>query len=110
MHKIEISLLVEKYISDTDSVENILETPILIAAIETKFPAHEDSINRLYDMTVTEDQKLWIGGNNRELKLYDLQGHLHRTVTNTYNGYHICMYNEQLMFSDRNGQNGQKDI
>nr|XP_022328624.1 uncharacterized protein LOC111127648 [Crassostrea virginica] len=35
-------------------------------------------------MAVTDDKKVWMGGQSRELKLFDLHGHLQRTVTITY--------------------------
>nr|XP_022327713.1 uncharacterized protein LOC111127023 [Crassostrea virginica] len=49
---------------------------------------------------VTDDKKVWMGGQSRELKLFDLQGHLHRTVTITCTGFYICLHNKQVVFSD----------
>ena len=51
-------------------------------------------------MAVTDDQKLWMGGQSRELKLFDLQGHLHRTVTITCLGLYISMYRREVVYSD----------
>ncbi|XP_078322982.1 uncharacterized protein LOC144622232 [Crassostrea virginica] len=51
-------------------------------------------------MAVTDDQKVWMGGHSRELKLFDFQGHLHRTVTITCLGMYICMYNKQIVYTD----------
>ena len=63
--------------------------------IDSGFPSA-----RLYDMTVTDDKKVWMGGQSRDLKLFDLQGHLHRTVTITCTGIYISMHNKQVVFSD----------
>ena len=70
------------------------------SVIDTGFPASEKTNSRLYDMAVNDDQKVWVGGDSRELKLFDLQGHLHRTVTTTSLGMYICMYNGQMVYSD----------
>ena len=79
----------------------MLEVPLLSAVMDTGFPSHKDDKNRLYDMAVTDDKKIWMGGESKELKLFDFQGNLHRTVTITYpRGAFICMYNKQVVFSD----------
>nr|XP_022328648.1 uncharacterized protein LOC111127660 [Crassostrea virginica] len=49
---------------------------------------------------IDENKKVWMGGHSRELKLFDLQGHLHRTVTITCTGIYICLHNKQVVFSD----------
>ena len=86
----EISLLIEKkFKPDTGSGRKVLELPSVSSGIDTGFPADEKYNNRLYDMAVTEDQKVWMGGHSRELKLFDLQGHLQRTVTITCRGIYI---------------------
>ena len=72
--------------------------------IDTKFPADEENNNRLYDMAVTDDKKIWTGGANTELKLLDLQGNLIRTVTVSCFGVYICVYNKQLVFVDQDDQ------
>nr|XP_022327880.1 uncharacterized protein LOC111127132 [Crassostrea virginica] len=51
-------------------------------------------------MAVTDHKKVWMGGHSRELKLFDLQGHLHRTVTITCTVIYICLHNKQVVFSD----------
>ena len=79
------------------------------AVIDTGFPAFKGSKNRLYDMAVTDDKKVWMGGESRELKLFDLKGNLHRTVTITYTrGLFICTYNNQVVFSDLNDKTIKK--
>ena len=45
-----------------------------------------------------------MGGESRELKLFDLQGHLHRTVTITCLGMYICMYNKQVVYIDQSNK------
>ncbi|XP_065944193.1 E3 ubiquitin-protein ligase TRIM71-like [Magallana gigas] len=81
----------------------ILEVPTVTSVIDTGFPASETN-NRLYDMAVTDDNKVWMGGQSRELKLFDLQGHLQHTVSITTRGIHLCMYNKQVVYS------GTKDV
>uniref|UniRef100_K1QY23 Tripartite motif-containing protein 45 n=1 Tax=Magallana gigas TaxID=29159 RepID=K1QY23_MAGGI len=77
-----------------------LNVPTVTSVIDTGFPANEEINSRLYDMTVTDDNKVWMGGVSRELKLFDLQGHLHHTVSITGQGRHLCMYNNQVVYSD----------
>nr|XP_034326055.1 E3 ubiquitin-protein ligase TRIM71-like [Crassostrea gigas] len=67
--------------------------------LNTRFPADENN-NGLYDMAVTDDNKVWMGGESRELKLFDLQGHLHHTVSITFLGMYLCVYNKQVVYSD----------
>ena len=104
----KIPLLEKNVIPDPDSGGKVLEVPFVSSVIDTGFPAHEKSNNRLYDMAVTDDQKVWMGGASKELKLFDLQGHLHRTVTITYKGYYICMYNKQVVYTDQNDNTVKK--
>nr|XP_022326512.1 uncharacterized protein LOC111126286 [Crassostrea virginica] len=101
MQEIKINLIGEKFIPDADSKKKVLEVPSVSSIIDTGFPAEKETNNRLFNMAVTDDQKVWMGGASRDLKLFDLQGHLQRTVTITYNGYYFCMFNKQVVFSDR---------
>ncbi|XP_052698103.1 uncharacterized protein LOC128176082 [Crassostrea angulata] len=80
----------------------ILDVPTVTSVIDTGFPASEKSKSRLYDMAVTEDNKVWMGGESRELKLFDLQGHLHHTVniTGINSCLYLCMYNKQVVYTD----------
>ena len=101
MQKKKISLLEKKNEFHTVSDRKMLEVPLVSHVIDTDFPANNDNNNRLYDMAITDDKKVWIGGESNELKLFDLQGNLHRTVTITYpRGMYICMYKKQVVFSD----------
>uniref|UniRef100_A0A8W8I1N9 B box-type domain-containing protein n=1 Tax=Magallana gigas TaxID=29159 RepID=A0A8W8I1N9_MAGGI len=77
----------------------ISEIPTVTFVIDTRFPADENN-NGLYDMAVTDDNKVWMGGESRELKLFDLQGHLHHTVSITFLGMYLCVYNKQVVYSD----------
>ena len=98
-HERKINLLREKiYKPHPNSDRKILEAPSVSSVIDTGFPASMNN-NRLYAMAVTDDQKLWMGGESHELKLFDLQGHLQRTVPITCAGMYICMYNNQVVYS-----------
>ena len=85
---------------DVATDKKILEVPLVSCIIDSGFPSDEKYNARLYDMAVTDDKKVWMGGQSRELKLFDLQGHLHRTVTITCTGFYICLHNKQVVFSD----------
>nr|XP_011452025.2 uncharacterized protein LOC105345538 [Crassostrea gigas] len=78
----------------------ILYVPTITTVIDTGFPASEKYKSRLYGMVVTDDNKVWMGGESTELKLFDLQGHLHHTVSITVLGFYLCMYNKQVVYSD----------
>lgn len=79
--------------------KRLLEVPLVTGVIDTGFPAHEKYASRLYDMAITDDNKVWVGGNGDELKLFDFQGNLHRIVNTTWNGYHLCMYNNKVVYT-----------
>nr|XP_022321032.1 protein wech-like [Crassostrea virginica] len=98
MQERKIPLLQNKSIPDPDSDRRVIEVPSVSSVIDTGFPSSEKN-NRLYDIAVTDDQKVWMGGASKELKLFDLKGHLHRTVTITRPGMYICMYNKQVVYS-----------
>nr|XP_022321336.1 uncharacterized protein LOC111123346 [Crassostrea virginica] len=108
MQERKIPLLEKNVIPDPDSGRKVLEVPSVSSVIDTGFPADEETNNRLLDMAVTDDQKVWMGGASTELKLFDLQGHLHRTVTITWYGMYICILNKQVMFVDRNNNTLKK--
>nr|XP_011439546.2 uncharacterized protein LOC105336787 [Crassostrea gigas]XP_011439547.2 uncharacterized protein LOC105336787 [Crassostrea gigas]XP_011439549.2 uncharacterized protein LOC105336787 [Crassostrea gigas] len=83
------------------SDRRMLDVPTVTCVIDTGFPASEKDQNRLYDMTVTDDNKVWMGGASEELKLFDLQGNLHQTVSITTEGMYLCMYNKQVVYTDK---------
>eukprot|EP00105_Crassostrea_gigas_P021094 XP_011440106.1 PREDICTED: uncharacterized protein LOC105337176 [Crassostrea gigas] len=82
----------------------ILDVPTVTSVIDTGFPADEKYKSRLYDMAVIDDNKVWMGGESTELKLFDLQGHLHHTVNITELGMYLCMYNKQVVYSDQSNK------
>lgn len=47
-------------------------------------------------MSVTDDNKVLMGGYSTELKLFDLLGHLHHTVSISCIGMYLRMYNQQV--------------
>lgn len=95
-----ISFLEKKFKEKCFSGRKILNSPKIISALDTGFPADKVCKNRLYDMAVTDDNKVWMGGHSKELKLFDLQGNLHHTVSITCKGLYLCMYNKQVVYSD----------
>ncbi|XP_078327006.1 uncharacterized protein LOC144623031 [Crassostrea virginica] len=99
MQEIKISLFGKRFTPDPGSERKVLEAPSVSSVIDTGFPADKKYNNRLYRMAVTDDQKVWMAGESRELKLFDLQGHIQRTVTITTLGFFICMYNKQVVYS-----------
>ncbi|XP_052699314.1 uncharacterized protein LOC128176806 [Crassostrea angulata] len=101
MQEKKTSLLENEFKESELSGRRILEGPTVISVIDTGFPADEKNENRLYDMAVTDDNKVWMGGRSTELKLFDLQGHLHHTVSITARGMFICMYNKQVVYIDQ---------
>ena len=86
----------------------MLEIPLVSSIIVSGFPADKEDNNRLYDMAVTDDEKVWMGGHSNELKLFDLQGNLQRTVNISDIGMYICMYNKEVVFSDSNDKTVKK--
>ncbi|XP_078322980.1 uncharacterized protein LOC144622230 [Crassostrea virginica] len=101
MLETKFSKLEKRFIPDPDSGRKVFEAPSVSSVIDTGFPASEEYNNRLYDMVVTDDQKVWIGGASKELKLFDLEGHLHRTITTTNTGMYISMYSKHVVYSDQ---------
>ncbi|XP_065944137.1 B-box type zinc finger protein ncl-1 isoform X1 [Magallana gigas] len=94
--------LLEKNFKENDLPgTRMLEAPTVTSVIDSGFPAYEEYKTRLYDMAVTEDNKVWMGGTSYELKLFDLQGHLHHTVSITDLGLYLCMYNKQVVYIDQ---------
>uniref|UniRef100_A0A8W8I273 B box-type domain-containing protein n=1 Tax=Magallana gigas TaxID=29159 RepID=A0A8W8I273_MAGGI len=78
-----------------------LNVPTVTSVIDTGFLASVKNKPRLYAIAVTDDNKVWMGGESTELKLFDLQGHLHHTVCITYRGMYLCVHNKQVVYSDQ---------
>ncbi|XP_052697509.1 uncharacterized protein LOC128175722 [Crassostrea angulata] len=104
MQEKKTSLLENEFKERELSGRRMLEVPKITSIINTKFPAEEKFESRLYGMAVTDDNKVWMGGASYELKLFDLQGHLHQTVSITTQGMYLCMYNKQVVYT------GIKDV
>ncbi|XP_078327248.1 uncharacterized protein LOC111126984 [Crassostrea virginica] len=90
------------WLPDVSSSRKVLEVPKIVRHLETKFPVNEKYKCRLYDMALTADKEVWMGGSNGEFKLFDLKGNLHghRTVPVKSEGLYICMHNKHILFSD----------
>ncbi|XP_052699642.1 uncharacterized protein LOC128177118 [Crassostrea angulata] len=97
MQKKKTSLLENKFKDNDLPGRRTLKVPKVTSVIDTGFPADENQ-NRLLDMAVTDDNKVWMGGASRELKLFDLQGHLQHTVSINDHGVYICMYNKHVVY------------
>ncbi|XP_065941508.1 tripartite motif-containing protein 2-like [Magallana gigas] len=83
-----------------DPQMHVLEMPTLSSVIDSEFPINDENENRLYDLAITDDNKVWMGGHSKELKLFDLQGNLHRTVRITCLGLFLCVHNNNVVYSD----------
>eukprot|EP00105_Crassostrea_gigas_P002563 XP_011415132.1 PREDICTED: uncharacterized protein LOC105319327 [Crassostrea gigas] len=102
LYKRKIDELLENELTDKEfSCRRMLDVPIVTSVIDTGFPANKRYESRLYDMAVTDDNKVWMGGASYGLKLFDLQGNLHHTVRITVEGMYLCMYNKQVVYSDQ---------
>ncbi|XP_052676416.1 uncharacterized protein LOC128157819 [Crassostrea angulata] len=98
LSEIKINFLEKKFRKNQLLQKRLLDVPLLTGIIDTGFPAHEKYSSRMYDMAITDDNKVWAGGNG-ELKLFDFQGNLHQTVNISWNGYHLCMYNNKVVYA-----------
>ncbi|XP_056015641.1 uncharacterized protein LOC125675256 [Ostrea edulis] len=86
------------------SNHKILEVPRVITAIDTGFPADENN-NRLYDIVVIDDNRMWMGGASKTLKLFDFQGNLHDTVSITAHGGCLTVYNKHVIYTTQGSNN-----
>ncbi|XP_056015630.1 uncharacterized protein LOC125674334 [Ostrea edulis] len=98
----ERKMSMPKLISDDPVISNhkILEMPRVVTAIDTGFPADEEYNNRLLDIVVIDDNRVWMGGESYELKLFDFQGNLHDTVTITSHGMYLTVYNKHVVYTE----------
>uniref|UniRef100_K1PN90 Tripartite motif-containing protein 2 n=1 Tax=Magallana gigas TaxID=29159 RepID=K1PN90_MAGGI len=99
LSEIKINFLEKKFRKNQLFQKRFLEIPLVTSVIDTGFPADEKYASRLYDMAITDDNKVWVGGNGDKLKLFDFQGNLHQIVNTNWNGYHLCMYNNKVVYS-----------
>uniref|UniRef100_K1Q039 Tripartite motif-containing protein 45 n=2 Tax=Magallana gigas TaxID=29159 RepID=K1Q039_MAGGI len=96
----KISILGKKLKKDHLSDRRIIKVPIVKFVIDTGFPADDKNTNRLLAMAVTDDDKVWMGGHTKELKLFDLQGNLRHAVNISWKGYYLSMYSKQVVYCD----------
>lgn len=99
----ECSSVLARKVEETelrDQQMHVLEVPTLTSVIDSGFPVNEENENRLYDLAITDDNKVWMGGHSKKLKLFDLQGNLHRTVNITCTGLFLCVHNNNVVYSD----------
>ncbi|XP_061179556.1 uncharacterized protein LOC133188193 [Saccostrea echinata] len=96
-HKLPINDLTQQ--DQISSSRQALDVPIVLSAFVTEFSADEET-NRLYDMVSLSDDKVWIGGAGEELKLFDLQGRLHDTVTIADASMYLTLHDGDLVYTD----------
>ncbi|XP_056006464.1 uncharacterized protein LOC125664524 [Ostrea edulis] len=99
----ERKISLPRLISEDAVISNhkILELPEVITAIDTGFPVSKNN-NRLYDIAVIDDNRVWMGGASYELKLFDFQGNLHDTVSITTQGLCLTVYNKHVIYTGIN--------
>jgi hypothetical protein len=76
----------------------ILEVPRVITAIDTGFPAGQYN-NSLYDIVAMDNNRVWMGGASKELKLFDFHGVLHGTVPITTYGMYLTVHNKHVVYT-----------
>ncbi|XP_062589298.1 uncharacterized protein LOC134250953 [Saccostrea cucullata] len=96
-HKLPIDDLKQQ--DQTYSSRQALDVPTVLSSFDTEFPASKIN-NRLYDMVPLGDNRVWTGGESLKLKLFDLQGRLHDTVTITYGGMYLTLHDGHVVYSD----------
>ena len=42
----------------------MLKIPLVLSVIDSELPVYKENNNRLYDMAVDDDKKVWIGGHS----------------------------------------------
>lgn len=78
----------------------VLEMLILIFVIDSEFLSDKENGNCLYDLVIIDDNKVWMGGNFKELKLFDLQGNFYCIVYIICMGLFLCVYNNYVVYFD----------
>ncbi|XP_061179554.1 uncharacterized protein LOC133188191 [Saccostrea echinata] len=92
------------------SSRQALDVPTVLSAFDTEFPADIENNNRLYDMVPLGDDRVWAGGDSRELKLFDLQGRLHDTATITDTSMYLTLHDGHVVYTDTNDETVKKVI
>ncbi|XP_056006521.1 uncharacterized protein LOC130046582 [Ostrea edulis] len=97
----ERKISLPRLISEDAVISNhkILELPKVVTAIDTGFPASGKYNARLYDIAIIDDNRVWMGGASKTLKLFDFQGNLHDTVTITTHGMYFTVYNKHVIYT-----------
>lgn len=91
----------QTYFGYVEKLQQEAKVSAVISVIDTGFPASDEYQSRLYDMAVTDDNRVWMGGNDRKLKLFDMQGNIHKSVSISWKGMYICVHNKQVVYSDK---------
>ncbi|XP_062618335.1 uncharacterized protein LOC134279943 [Saccostrea cucullata] len=94
----------EDQISSSGQVLSISE---VLSTFNTEFPAKKENNNRLFDMIPLGDDKVWAGGANHELKLFDLQGCLHDTVAISDYGGYLTLHDGHVVYTDKKENNNR---
>ncbi|XP_062614222.1 uncharacterized protein LOC134275958 [Saccostrea cucullata] len=105
--KLPIDDLTQQY--QTSSSRQALDVPTVLSSFDTEFP--KDKINnRLYGLVPLGDDRVWAGGASEELKLFDLHGRHHDTVTITTIGLYLTLYDGHVVYTDLNDKTVKKVI
>ncbi|XP_062580034.1 uncharacterized protein LOC134242042 [Saccostrea cucullata] len=107
-HKLSIDDLTQQ--DQTPSSRQALDVPTVLSSFDTEFPASKEYNSRLYDMVPLGDDKVWAGGASKELKLFDLQGRLHDTVTITDYGGYLTLHDGHVVYTNINDKTVKKVI
>ncbi|XP_062595026.1 uncharacterized protein LOC134256394 [Saccostrea cucullata] len=98
-HKVSIGDLIQQ--DQTSSSHQALDVPTVLSSFDTEFPASKENNDRLYDMVPLGDDRMWAGGASIELKLFDLHGRLHDTVTIMCYGMYLTLHDGHVVYTDR---------
>lgn len=73
---------------------------ILIFVIDSGFLSDEGNDNCLFDLVIIDDNKVWMGGYLKELKLFDLEGNFYCIVCIICMGLFLCVYYNNVVYID----------
>ncbi|XP_061179971.1 uncharacterized protein LOC133188519 [Saccostrea echinata] len=83
------------------SSRQALDVPTVLSAFDTEFPTDKEYNSRLFDMVPLGDDRVWAGGNSEELKLFDLQGRLHDTITITCTAMYLALHDGYVVYPEQ---------
>jgi hypothetical protein len=99
----ERKISLRRSLSEDASILNseILELPSVsvINTIDSGFPASEKHEDRLYAIVAVDDERVWMGGESEELKLFDFYGILYDTVPITTQGMYLTVHNKHVVYT-----------